>query len=205
MNEVGIMNLYKMVIDIELRNFKKYVTLLDEVGVNEINELTKRYNNVSEDDDIWRTIISEEIFQLETQFPNIIRKSLFLSIHAYVESELLKYCSFIQTEYEAVFSVSDLKYGIVKRVKLYLEKVGRFDFHNLNNIFNEYSKYYSIRNAFSHTNAADDELDKKQINAIKELDNIEIINNNVVINNKFIFNYLDMLNKLFELLYETDK
>ena len=91
-------------------------------------------------------------YNIEREFPNLLRKSLFIIIYSFSDNNLHRRCNFIQHQHDLELSVTDLRGGGVMRSKEYLEKVAGFDFSDSEEWFDILS-YVKLRNCVIHGNS----------------------------------------------------
>ena len=108
-----------------------------------------------EDSDVVLTNWSGFPNNINSEFPSLFRRSLFITSYSIFENRLYNRCKYMEKEFEIKLSVNDVTgFGRgIKRSKHYLEKVVGFEFPKSNNWSNILS-YSKVRNCFVHNNGS---------------------------------------------------
>jgi hypothetical protein len=108
-----------------------------------------------EDSDVVIQNFSGYPHNINSEFPNLFRRSLFITAYSIFENRLYNRCKYMEEEFKIKSSVKDVTgYGRgIKRSKYYLEKVIGFEFPKSNN-WSSILSYSKVRNCLVHNNGS---------------------------------------------------
>jgi hypothetical protein len=191
---------------VDLHLMKEYVQMFEEMldeKLEELNlwtekELAKLNNDMDREIFIENHVIDEK-WKLNSEFPNMFRKSLFVSIYSRIEHELNRICRKYEGEYEIDLKDFRKDKGI-KRAQKYLKEVVNVDFPDETKEWNKINHYNFIRNNIVHNKSKITKIKKIQsfINseATIGLDNLNYIN----IRKGFCLKVIETMSNFFEQL-----
>jgi len=116
-----------------------------------------------EDSDVVIKNFSGYPHNINSEFPNLFRRSLFITAYSIFENRLYNRCKYMEREFKIKLSVKDVTgYGRgIKRYKYYLEKIVGFEFPKSNN-WSSILSYSKVRNCLVHNDGSVNDCDSEK-------------------------------------------
>ncbi|WP_417800755.1 hypothetical protein [Tenacibaculum sp.] len=144
--------------DFRFDPIKAYLESTQEMIISQEKELEKKFRK-------WNEEHSEnpempdafDIYEMEilnsSEFPNILNKSVYLTIYSMFENEFTKLCEWCQHSENLSLGPKDLKGGnYIGQCRNYIIKVLNVNLENLKEQWNKIGNYQQIRNVIAHNN-----------------------------------------------------
>jgi len=166
--------------------FERYETYSAELEyflssmVNEVENMMDRrvkQLGLKDEEDIqglFEHQFEEDHYHYSEEFPDIFRKSLFLTVYAKLEDTLVSFCEHFENKYPEEISLNDLRHKGITAHKIYLKKVIKINFPDSTKEWKNLEIFNVIRNHFAHggDNFITKAEDKKIYNAIYQFPNL---------------------------------
>ncbi|AXI31467.1 hypothetical protein CIB87_21375 [Priestia megaterium] len=164
MIENKFINIVKLsVISIEVNSFRDYVRYIENSFQKEIASFEKGLEDVPAGfEDEYLDYHIDEARQYSTEFPTIMRNSLFVSIYTFLESKIGDLCV---PDKKSLLTLGDIKGQGIKQASTYLKKVLLVDFPHDTDEWKYIKKAQLLRNCIVHTNG--------QVSKVREPKNVE--------------------------------
>lgn len=158
----------------------------------------------------YKGLDSQEVilsYIFEDYFPNVQRRSAFLTLIATYEHELERFCDNYASQNDTPVKLNELKGQGLERIHLFVKKIIGL---KSSNTFPIIKKIIKLRNSCAHNDAKLLEKDGQKINAIEELINDESIcvsqdGNQVHIHEGFLRYVLEKFDEYVNEIHETIK
>jgi hypothetical protein len=147
--------IFKQNIIKRLEGFRAYTNELEVKFENDIERLAEKYElkdlDVNNDGTrIMEIIMSEEYRNISDTFIGTYRDSTLVSVYSFLENTMRSICAILQEFNEYPIGQSDLTGDGIQRSKLYLEKMARVDFNQINGVWANLQNLNLLRNCIVH-------------------------------------------------------
>jgi hypothetical protein len=157
----------KALVQMELDDFEDYLNTVDRFLKTEIKELGDRYDKDLQQlaqegaydgerpatpEDLLDMYYVDDIHRLRKVFPDILHKSLFLSLYNFLEAILNRYCDYVKRHGNLCKSFKDLGNEpdqSIRRARKYLVSIAKVSFPDSKE-WNEITTYQKLRNCVVH-------------------------------------------------------
>lgn len=188
---------------------QKYLEQTQRMILLQEKELKDKYDKHHEDySEIFESLGLYEIEKSNiNEFPNILNKSIYLTVYSMFENDFLKLCEWCQKIEKINLEPKDLKgRNYIGQCKNYIIKVLNVDLEKLKTQWLIIEKYQQIRNLIAHNNGVVKPNNKELLKFISETEGISIEekSNIIKINSIPFFNGLidDLINFLSKTIDE---
>ena len=154
-NKFIILRNFQIGYDFRFDPIKAYLESTQEMIRDQEKGLEKKFNE-------WNEKHAEmpdafDIYEMEilnsSEFPNILNKSIYLTIYSMFENEFNKLCEWCQHAEDLNLEPKDLKgRNYIGQCRSYIIKVLNVNLDNLNEQWEKIGKYQKIRNVIAHNN-----------------------------------------------------
>jgi hypothetical protein len=196
---------------LHIENLRQYATTIEELLRKKLDKFNamvdKKASRIpAEELDDFYDYHGDTGWQLQEIFPEILRKSLFITTHSFLEHQLNQICKFFSDQQEYKLKISDLRHEGIIRAQVYLKKVVGIDFPDQTPTWSEIKEYNRIRNVFVHSEGKLNDSPKSgEIRAfIQRKGSIELSEDNTIrLGPTAIIEYLNVLEEFFNNLYDV--
>jgi hypothetical protein len=210
-NEIKFMILRNLKIgyDFQFSPIKAYLEKTQEMILLQKQELEEKYKKWDEDNSENPEIPDAfGFYEMEilnsAEFPNILNKSVYLTVYSMFENDFFKLCEWCQKLEKLNLGPKDLKGGnYLGQCKNYITKVLNVDLENQQKQWLEIEKYQQIRNLIAHNNGIIKIGNKEIQKFILNTEGISIDQKSLVINIDSIIFINELINHLTNFLNET--
>lgn len=105
-----------------------------------------------EDDSNYDYSYGDQLMEIESIYLRMHRYSAILTTYAYLETVMSSICCEVERRLNLLVGVSDLNGDGIQRCKVYLEKLGKFDFDLINPLWSRLTMLNKVRNCIMHAN-----------------------------------------------------
>ena len=139
-------------------------------------------------------------------FAHILRRSFFVSLYAFLESQLAKECEDRKGD-DVLLRLSDLRGDVIHRVKTYMVKVLRISFPSTSPEWQRIRCYRILRNCIVHNEGRlDERFDQNDAKSLKDYiddtSTLSLSDVTVVLSKDFCEEALQTVERFFRLLYK---
>ncbi|WP_299628378.1 hypothetical protein [uncultured Tenacibaculum sp.] len=204
-----ILRNFKIGYDFRFDPIKAYLESTQEMILTQERELEEKFKK-------WNEEHSEnpempdafDIYEMEilnsSEFPNILNKSIYLTIYSMFENEFNKLCEWCQHSEELNLSPKDLKGGnYIGQCRNYIIKVLNVNLENLKEQWTKIGKYQQIRNVIAHNNGIVKQTNKEIPKFVDSTQGISIEQKTSEIQIESIDFLIDFIDHLVGFLNET--
>ncbi|WP_440898008.1 hypothetical protein ACS127_08600 [Amphibacillus sp. Q70] len=174
-----------------------------------LERFEKESENISDSqskDEMFEYKYLDDYQSLDQDYTFILRKSLFITLHSFMESELLRISKSLENQNHSQIKLTDIKHSGLKRYLFYIEKVINIDIKLSEMDRKTFIKYSDLRNYFVHNDGI--EFQAKQHTKFKSLPYIKFreyrlpeIYEVESLEKEFNVVYLDLISKFFKQLF----
>ncbi len=206
----------------EIRPYREYVDFMEDFlqkEANKSNSFIELYEGLTSYDEITPLDIKyeteefnkitgyfEELYFTHSikEFSNVLRRSLFVNLYAFLEKRMLKICREAGNKDEIRLSLSDLRGSGIEKAKTYLTKVVGIPF-DLCQDWEEIQKFKTLRHCVAHNEGKiDDGFNDKGGNLkkyVKSKDTLSLdLDKTVRFEKEFCVEALDVIERFLETL-----
>lgn len=163
-----------------LEGFRAYTNELEVKFENDIEKLAEKYGlkdlEVSNDGTrIMEIIMSEEYRNISDTFIGTFRDSTLVSLYSFLENTMRSICAILHKFNGYPIELSDLTGDGIQRSKIYLEKMAKIDFSQINGVWANLQNLNLLRNCIVHVEG--DTLNFKSKEKLR----------NIISNNQYIY------------------
>lgn len=210
-----ITNWHRFSFDMQLEDFYNYIDTMEGSIESHKSSLEERFENESkhltepEKQEFYEFAFFDEYYNLDKTYSLILRKSLFISLYSFMESELQNIARKIEKQNLTDIKISDISHRGLHQYLFYIETVNKININISINVRNRFLQYNHLRNHFVHN--GDDLINQKKYNSLKSLSYInfeEIPRKDYskyqigALEKDFNPNYLSLVSKFFDELYK---
>ncbi len=139
-----------------LKGFRAYTNEIEVKFENDIHNLAEKYglkNTEIEysDDRITKILMSEEYRNISDVFIETYRSSTLISVYSFLENSMRSFCDIVHVFNEHPIGLRDLAGDGIERSKIYLEKLEKIDFNEINGTWANIKNLNLLRNCIVHT------------------------------------------------------
>ncbi|MQR86399.1 hypothetical protein GFV16_10790 [Bacillus megaterium] len=190
-------------ISIEIDSFRDYIKYIENSFRKELASYEDGAKRVPAgfEDEYWDYHL-DEARQYSTEFPTIMRNSLFVSIYTFLESKIADLCV---SDEKTLLTLSDIKGQGIEQASTYLKKVLLLDFPYDTKEWKYIEKAKSLRNCIVHTNGHVSKVRKPESveKAIKELDYVKKDKDGYIsLESEFCLDFLENVHSFLKELYQ---
>lgn len=151
----------KMRSRIRLKNIRKYMEELeDKFNGDKESLLAAQESMLSENNTELRELVNRNFrdayYSIDEIYLGQYRKSTLISIYSFLECTMMDLCDLVQLSYYSPLGVKDLRGKGINQARLYLEKVAKINFEELNAEWAELVTLNRIRNYIVHADGVED-------------------------------------------------
>jgi hypothetical protein len=202
-------------IDVPLSNFEKFAKDIEEFLCEKFLEAALEHENEEENEDnifsdkdekndVPWSIFLEDRFLYASEFPNILRTSLFISCYSFLENQLVMLCKEIHKKRKLALSLSDLSGNGIEKAHKYLKKVAQLEFPDQSKDWNFLRKCNLIRNCLVHNGGTIPDNDTKLLSAVNSINSINVkyipFEKKIELEKEFCFDLIESIRNFFKLL-----
>ncbi len=179
-----VSSVFQLSINYELNNFLGLNTVIENYFNNKKNELNENGKSLEEleeqfgNDEYANHIFEGQIEEYQNfteTFPDLIRRSLFLTSYSFLEKNLIDICKHTENNSSSIL-LSDLKGSGINQVKTYLQKVLKIEQPLFFQHDSELKLLSNIRNASIHNNGV---IERKIEQTIILIENCKVLYPNI--------------------------
>jgi len=138
------------------------LSIMEDLLEHNEHKVRKEYDEQEEPD--VKQYLEEGVFIAEHLFPNLLRRSFFLTIYSLLEDSLRKRCLCVEREKAPPVLLEDIAgSGYIDQYRKYLEKLGGIDVQGISE-WKNFSLYAQLRNLIAHNQGF---LNPKNINLMR--------------------------------------
>ncbi|WP_203246324.1 hypothetical protein [Sporosarcina beigongshangi] len=215
--KTGRVNWYKLSTDFQIEDYINYIDLMEESIEKHKSEMLVRFESqVKEygyDEDTAQEFFEhaylDDYQSLDRTYNLILRKSLFITLYSFMETELKRLSTIIENKNLTNIKLNDLNHRGILRYLFYLEKVNNIEINITPEIRSAFKNYNELRNYFVHSN--DTDITSRQYEKLKSLAGVTFYEYKFLdakseykveaLEKTFNTNYLDIISHFFEELY----
>lgn len=150
---------------IRLENFRKYTEELEiKFNADKDSLLAQKEMMLSEHEAELQEHVNrnfrEAYYIVDEIYLGQYRKSTLVSIYSFLEFTMMNLCDLVQLFYNSSLGVKDLRGKGINQAKLYLEKVAKINFEELNAEWSELVTLNKVRNHIVHADGVEDIVSK---------------------------------------------
>jgi len=196
---------------IDLDNLDAYVYEITDAFEKRTQEFVEKVEQKAksmpvDERDEWYEWNSEHHWILTEVFPGIYKNSLFITIHAYLESTLAQLCKILEEDNAKLKKLKDLTGNGIELYQEYIKIVQEIDFPDQSREWNQISIYRKVRNFLVHQDGRlDDSKNAKNIrqfaNRKPEFLTIDK-NNQIVLSTACHLDFINTIRKFFDKFYK---
>jgi hypothetical protein len=192
-----------------LDNFEDYCNTIESQFESKLKIFKEAEASISDEEiDDYFDFYIDDYTNFSDTFPDIHRKSLFITLYSYFENQLISICNEQQEIKNSSISISDLRGNGIEKAQKYFKKVLSIEFPDSTKEWVLLKKYNSIRNCIVHNQG-----DVNVYNDTKTLNNIitdfSYISTNrddiILLQKEFCYEFLQLvrtfLSKLYDIVY----
>lgn len=201
---------YTIEVDFQLNAFIEYIKITQETIDKEVKQIIEKYKieadeyNLNEDNVLIYDFADHEI-KINTS--RLYYNSMFVMLFSFLEKKMYQLCKIAEVQYE--IKLNDISGQGISKYKIYLSKVLKIDFSNLNTEWSQINRLNELRNLFVHSPYPElvyNENNNNKINTLKSIKNlkseaktstIEFYIDNVELLNNFKSIIYSFLNKIY--------
>jgi len=189
--------------DFWLDYLKKYLDEVEEFLISKASATHERYRDIGA-----YNVVGDYLEAIEDLFPNILRRSLFVTVLFAAEDELKDTCQVVEKQKGLSLSLNEIRApgGIIGKVKKYLEKLARISFPSTPE-WDELKDLWKLRNCVVHsqgylTSNRDDYLRSQYIPKCKGYLSVssDIYGDEVIFHRGFCERVIEIVNICFQQL-----
>ncbi|WP_282039655.1 hypothetical protein [Saccharicrinis aurantiacus] len=190
----------------ELDSFEEYLRITNLSVQNRLKSYLDKYYELGELSNV--IFDSGESYVIERTY-QLYYSSIIISLYSFLEQSMLNLCEVSNKEKD--LKIDDISGKGIFRLKKYLEKVVQIDFTEINDEWNEITKYNHLRNLFVHSsNSILNKTESKgRINSIKEIKHLKVVESDNYYsiyfeNDAAIKNFIETIRVFLTKLYYRD-
>lgn len=211
---------HKLTTDLQIKDYKNYIDLMEESIEKHKNVMLNQFESHVEDCG-YDEATAQEFFEhsylddyqtFDWTYNLILRKSLFITLYSFMETELKRLSNFIEVLSLTNIKLNDLNHRGIPRYLFYLEKVNNIEINISPDIRSAFKNYNELRNYFVHSN--DSDISTKQYEKLKSLVGVTFCEYRYpemkkseykveTLEKPFNISYLDLITYFFEQLYSA--
>jgi hypothetical protein len=172
-------------LDLPLNNLEKFVNDVEEffsekflnaaMERNKQREDMDKYDRDDDDkEDLSWLFFTGDYYLYASEFPNILRTSIFVSCYSFYENQLNLFCKLLHRKRNLTLSLTDIKGNGIERAQVYLKKVAQIEFPDKSQEWQFLKKCNLIRNCVVHNGGVVEENAKELMKVIHSIDFISI-------------------------------
>ncbi|WP_416147909.1 hypothetical protein ACM26V_16890 [Salipaludibacillus sp. HK11] len=165
---------YKVFFDLKIEDFHNYIETMEDSIESQKSSLEERFNKESHHitdpehkQELYEHMFMDEYESLNKHYPQILRKSLFISLYSFMESELKTIAENVEENTSTNIRLVDISYSGTQKYFFYIKNVNNIKIGIDQNTMKKFIKYNSLRNYFVHNDSAS--IKQKQYNDLKAL------------------------------------
>lgn len=204
---------YELFFTFQLNDYYKYIDIMEDSINSYKQNLLKWFEEESKgvDEKIKQAIFEfkylDDYQDLEQIYTFILRKSLFITLHSFMETELQRAATALEDK-EVNVKLSDLKYSGARKYLFYIESVHNIKIDLSTDIRETFIKYTDLRNYFVHNESTDIDLKlHKKIRSLPHITFSKYPHNKTykieMLEKEFNKAYLDLISDLFKKLFRS--
>ncbi|WP_026562486.1 hypothetical protein [Bacillus sp. J37] len=209
MKRIG--NINQFLLNVQIQDFYNYINFMEETITSHKDTLEKEFEhqakelqNEEERQDFYESVFLDRYHDLDETYTLILRKSLFLSLYSFLETQLGSICSKLESKKLSNIKLDDISHkGILKYI-FYIETVHNVPINITDNVRKEFLGYNFLRNYFVHNDKSP--IKPPQFKSIKNIKAVSYTIYPLKPENHYIesfgksFNekYLDLISLLFK-------
>ncbi|GEL76308.1 hypothetical protein [Tenuibacillus multivorans] len=150
------MNIFHALLEEKIREFYEYIDIMESsIKVNEKkikNEFEEQSKNLTDEnaDELLQHVFLDPIISYTETFPFILRKSLYLSLYSFVETELSSIAYRLEKKHPKEIKINDLKHKGIRLYIFYIENVQQIQLNLSSKQRENFIQYNTLRNYFAH-------------------------------------------------------
>ncbi|MEC1780060.1 hypothetical protein [Schinkia azotoformans] len=195
---------------IRCEEFNNFAENIESFLTNKVSEIEadfeKRASQLTKDEqsEFFEMMFEEEYHNFSNSFPSLLRQSLFLTVYAFFEQQLIGICKTFERQNQSI-KLKDLKHKGITAAQFYLKRVVKLPFPDDTDLWIKIKSYSELRNHFAHNNKLSDKEVIASLHKIQGL-KIDCIEHNktthisIELQKEFILEFLDIIYEFLTLL-----
>lgn len=210
-----IKNWHRFSFNMQLEDFYNYIDTME--GTIELHKksLIKRFEEESKEmtdpeikQEFYEHVFFDDYYNLDNTYTLILRKSLFISLYSFMESELQKIAKRLENKKLSNIKLADISHRGLQQYLFYIESVHNYNINISQDVRKIFINYNNLRNYFVHNDKSP--IKQNQYNKIRQLPHINFKelphdgwSNYYVemIEQEFNKKYLDLISSFFDEIY----
>ena len=159
---------------LKIHDFSNYIEMMEENIESHKSSLEKSFEqqskNITDDEikqELYEHIFLDDYQALDTTYTLILRKSIFITLYSFLESELFKLAKYVEERSSAKKKLEDVKHNGIRKYLYYIETVNGIEINISKDSRDKLINYNKLRNHFVHN--YDSLVDHDSYNKIKNL------------------------------------
>ena len=202
---------FESAFEVDLDNLLQYTSTIEDLLKEKLDTFNlmvdKLASNIpTEDIDDFYDSFGDDGWKLQETFPDILRKSMFLTCYSRFEHGINSLCRFFSKQTEYKLKLSDLKHEGIIKAQVYLKSVVGIEFPDQTTSWQDVKKYNLIRNYIVHNDSELDESEKaKEVRRFIEQKTTSTIDkgNKIKLSKEFSINFINTLRIFLGELYKV--
>ncbi|WP_163581130.1 hypothetical protein [Gracilibacillus saliphilus] len=203
---------YEFHFDIEMSNYSNYIEVMEESIKSRKNTIQTIYKEQAKDLDdpqmrqeLFEYKFFDDYHDLIETFPFILRKSLFITLYSFMESELSHLAKALENKEASLIKLDDIRHKGIYKYHFYITKVCNINLSVSKKTFDVFLLYNNLRNYFVHNEGSG--IKNSKLNSLDGifLDNISQTEDFYIksIEKEFNESYLNLINAYFRKVIEA--
>ncbi|MFC0274098.1 hypothetical protein ACFFIX_22375 [Metabacillus herbersteinensis] len=214
MNRIG--NINQFLLNLQIQDFYNYINFMEEnidshksSLEEEFEQQAKDFQDEEEKQEFYEHVFFDRYHDLEETYSQILRKSLFLSLYSFLETEFRSIAQKLEKLNLSKIKLSDISHKGLFQYLFYIETVHNIPVNISDDIRKQFLGYNFLRNYFVHNDKAP--IKSKQFKSVKGITGVSYLkyplkpeNHHIEsITNDFNKKYLDLINLLFKEIFDS--
>ncbi|MED3508737.1 hypothetical protein [Bacillus velezensis] len=192
MAKLTILNedMFNLLIIDKLETFREYAQIIENKFKEKLDEHEANIKKIEGNEvDDYIDFYLDDMTNLNNDFPNILRRSLLISIVSFLEAELIQLYKIEDTK-----KFNEPKGSVLKKIAIYAKKEQKKDFPNDTKEWSYIQRVYKLRNCIVHNEGyisrANNPTEVKD--AIKELLYVSEQSTGIKLEKEFCFEFIEV-------------
>ena len=142
---------------LKIHDFSNYIEMMEKSIESHKSSLEKSFEqqskNITGDEikqELYEHIFLDDYQALDTTYTLILRKSIFITLYSFLESELFKLAKYVEERSSAKKKLEDVKHNGITKYLFYIETVNDFEINISKDSRDKLINYNKLRNHFVH-------------------------------------------------------
>jgi len=149
---------FEATFEVNLDDLHEYASTIEDLLKEKLEKFNAMVDKLApnippEDLDDFYDSYGDDGWKLQETFPDILRKSLFLTCYSRFEHGINSLCRFFSKQTEYKLKLSDLKHEGIIKAQVYLKNVVGIEFPDQTTSWQDIKKYNLIRNYIVHNDS----------------------------------------------------